>query len=124
MLPVLAQVTTDMLGPIVPWLVGASGAMFLLNQVLTFYKEHIREQPTPSNTYATKDEHGELKDKVHAVEKTVEDNYRSLDGKRSVSVANLHDALKEQTQSLNRRIDDVPQRVITLLRDVKALHSK
>ena len=52
----LAQIGADAVGPLVQWIIGGSGAMFLLNQALTFYKEHIREQPTPSNTYATKEE--------------------------------------------------------------------
>jgi hypothetical protein len=120
----LAQVDVEMVGPIVPWIAGASLTVFLLNQALCFFKEHIREQPTPSDTYATKPEHAELKERVHHVESLVDANYKTLDQKRSVSVANLHDALKEQTEALNKRIDEVPNRVISLLTETKKLHGK
>ncbi len=66
MLPLLlAQLSPDMIPPLVQWVIGASAAVFLLNQALDFYKSHIREQPTPSDTYATKKElaeaHGRMK---------------------------------------------------------------
>lgn len=35
------------------WLVGLSASVFLLNQVLTFFKQHMREQPAPASTYVT-----------------------------------------------------------------------
>ncbi|MBC8009961.1 MAG: hypothetical protein H7067_07680 [Burkholderiales bacterium] len=61
----LAQISADQLGPLVPWLVGASAMLFLANQALTFWKEHMREKPIPGETYATltqiKEVHGRIK---------------------------------------------------------------
>lgn len=56
MIPVLAQLSSAMAEPLVQWLVGASAAAFLLNQGLDLWKKHFRENPTPSNTYATKEQ--------------------------------------------------------------------
>lgn len=50
----LAQLKLDSIPSFVMFIVGGSATIFLINQVLTFYKEHMKEQPTPSNTYATK----------------------------------------------------------------------
>jgi hypothetical protein len=62
---VLAQLSADLVPPLVQWVVGASAAVFLLNQALDFYKTHMREQPSPPDTYATKKElaeaHGRMK---------------------------------------------------------------
>lgn len=64
----------------------------------------------------------ELREQVQRVDEKVDANYQALDGKRSVSVANLHTALEEQTAKLNTRIDEIPSRVITLLNETKKLH--
>lgn len=82
------------------WLACGALALFLLNQALTFWKEHMREKPIPGETYATKTEHGELKGRVAAVEDRTEQNFRELDRKRSVSIAGLHDDLRDKTDSL------------------------
>ncbi|HSI08820.1 MAG TPA: hypothetical protein VK985_09515 [Rariglobus sp.] len=56
MIPLLAQVTADQIHPLVQFIIGGSAAVFLLNQAITFWKEHMREKPVPGETYATKEE--------------------------------------------------------------------
>jgi hypothetical protein len=102
----------------------AAAALVILNQALTFWKEHVKEKPAPADTYATKVDHSELRERVTSVEGKIDSNYKTLDQKRSVSVANLHEALTAQTAALNSRIDDVPGRVIELLSKTKQLHGK
>lgn len=110
MLP-LAQLSADMAGPVVAWILGASGVLWFTNQAFDFYKAHIREQPTPSDTYATKAElrevHGRIKrerDEVNAriagmdgridgVSSEVRSGFKDLDKKRSDSIAGLHKAI-------------------------------
>lgn len=122
MSPLLAQLSADLLGPLVTWLIGLSTAIFLANQIVSFWKDHLREKPAPADTYATKSEHGELRERVDRVEEKIEENYKTLDQKRSSSVANLHEAVRELSQQLNARIDEVPQRTIRLLAETKQLH--
>jgi polyhydroxyalkanoate synthesis regulator phasin len=138
----------------VAWLVGLSAAMFLANQVLTFYKVHIKEQPSPSTTYATKEEHTALRNQVGAfatkeehaqlrnqvgafatksehekleqrvngLSAEIKDGFRELDKKRSVSIAGLHDDLNTGLEKVHKRIDELPNRVISLLKDTRELN--
>lgn len=118
----LAQLTPDMLGPVVPWLLGASGVMLLLNQALSFFKDHIREKPTPADTYATRAEHAELKQRVEHISDEIVRGFERLDQKRSVSIAGLHDDLASTAEKLNARIDAMPARMIELLKSTRDLH--
>jgi len=60
----LAQISADQIAPLVQWLIGASAFAFLLNQGLSLWKEHFRENPAPADTYATlaqlKEAHGRI----------------------------------------------------------------
>jgi hypothetical protein len=82
------------------WLASAALALFLLNQAITFWKEHLREKPIPGETYATKVEHNELRQRLDAVDGKIEANFRELDRKRSVSIAGLHDDLTAKTEAI------------------------
>lgn len=111
--------------------------MFFLNQALTFYKVHMKEQPSPANTYATKEEHAALRNQVGAfatkaehdkleqrvngLSAEIKDGFRELDKKRSVSIAGLHDDLNNGLEKVHKRIDELPNRVITLLKDTRDL---
>ena len=142
MIPVLAQISADQLGPIVPWLLGASAALFLLNQAITFWKEHMREAPAPADTYATKKElheaHGrisrerkELDAAIAKAELTQKEASQRLDAElgaiRETLEAN-NDAGAAREQRINGRIDDLrdvvgdmPGRVVELLSKTKGL---
>lgn len=119
MLP-LAQLTADMLGPIVPWVAGASLTVFLLNQALSFFKEHIREQPTPSDTYASKSDHAELKRRVDEISAEIRGGFEKLDHKRSVSIAGLHDDLKDAVKDLRTEMKEDITGVHSRLSDIVA----
>lgn len=120
----LAQLPAPESAQAIGWLALAGFAIAGgVNQVLKFF-DRFKETPPSHQTYATKSEHGELANRVDRVDEKIDANYKALDQKRSISVANLHDALKEQTDALNKRIDAVPQNVITLLKDVKALQKE
>lgn len=118
----LAQVDLSSVPSLVVVIIGGSGVLFLLNQALTFWKEHMREKPAPADTYATKAEHSELKHRVEELSEKIETNFRALDHKRSVSIAGLHDDLNATRQTLEARIDAMPQRTIVLLNETKQLH--
>lgn len=107
-------------------------ALIYLSRWLWDYSRFRREEaeqhepkanPPLHATYATKTEHVELKERVQAVEEKVDENYKQLDGKRSASIAALHEKLEAQTRELNDRIDAVPERTIKLLRETQQLHT-
>ena len=98
-----------------------------------------------AHRFATRDEHLELKSRVYEITEKIEEGFRQVDQKRSVSIANLHELIREQgmtvaalraetskqTEDLgdlkrsigdaHARIDSVPARTIQLLRDTKGL---
>ena len=104
------------------WLMVAVAALAAtINQILKL-TDRFKANPPTHTVFATKADHGELKERVNLVETRVDENFKLLDQKRSVSIGNLHEALKQQTEMLNGRIDEVPGRVIRLLNETKQLH--
>lgn len=74
----LAQISLDTIPALVTFIVGGSAAVLLINQVLTFYKVHIREQPTPSQTYATKIELAKVEEKMAQVQGDLQESLDDL----------------------------------------------
>ena len=110
---------------VVQWIVGCAGACVVANQVLRFIKDHIREQPRPSDVYATKKEHGELKkivsqfteqtdDRFQTYEAKLEQAIKEMELRRSANVARLHDKIEEMGNTLRRDVHE----------DVKSLHRR
>lgn len=116
----IAQLPTDSVPSLSAWILGASGAVFLINQALTFYKEHMRVKPEPADTYATKAEHTELKGRVDNADAKIETNFRELDRKRSVSIAGLHDDLAAKTEALRSEMKSDNERLHDRITDVLA----
>lgn len=142
MLPTLAQLSADMVPATVAWILGASGTMFLLNQALSFYKEHIREQPTPADTYATKKElhetHGRIsreRKEIDAAIARVEAQQKELGAQIDSDlqairdqVAGNNEASEQRVERINRRLDDLntsvsglPAQVVSLINNAKAI---
>ena len=88
-----------------------------VNQALRFF-DRLKEKPIPSDTYATKTEHGELKIRVDRVETRTEENFRALDHKRSVSIAGLHDDLRDKTEALRKEIKADTEHLNTRITEV------
>lgn len=112
----LAQIGADAVGPLVQWIIGGSAVMFLLNQVLTFYKQHIREQPTPSNTYATKEEmkfaHGRIsreRAEINAALAKFETEQEKQREQLDLVITELRKELKEENGGLHERLTDIIQ---------------
>ncbi|MBC8010058.1 MAG: hypothetical protein H7067_08175 [Burkholderiales bacterium] len=138
----LAQISADQLGPLVPWLVGASAMLFLANQALTFWKEHMREKPIPGETYATKDQmrevHGRIKrerDEINrdiaaaaATAAAVRERLDAALGEMSDKLDTNNEAGREREGRINGRIDDLrdvvsdmPAKIVELLSKTKGL---
>ncbi len=122
---ILAQLTERTADALVVWMVGGSAAIFAINQVLTFYKAHIKEQPTPSDTYATKAEHALLAGRVDRMSGEIAQGFERLDHKRSASIAGLHQKLETSTTDIRREIKTdlghVHDRINTVLQRVSEL---
>jgi peptidoglycan hydrolase CwlO-like protein len=124
----LAQLSADMLpSGFVSWILCASGAVFLVNQVLTFYKDHFRETPAPAHTYATKaDMDAELgrergaRKKMYEEMGGVQKSITALQKETTHQSADIQ-AIKQKVEKLDERIDVVPERTIKLLRETKGL---
>ena len=117
MTTLIAQLTPANLPSFVQFVIGGSATIFLLNQALRFYKDHIKEQPTPSNTYATKEElrqtHGRIAREREELNREIA---RVGEEQKAIRLV-----LDSEIKDLNRRIDAVPGRVIALLRETKGL---
>lgn len=107
-----AEVKSSALGE---WLVIAAAVMVIV-QIGWSFLDRVRggtpqkREVTFSEEFVTKEAHEELK---AAVDK--------IDHERRTSVAELHKRIEGIERRLNERIDAVPQRVITLLRETKDL---
>lgn len=111
-----------MLGPIVPWIVAASAVMFLLNQGITFWKDHLREQPSPPDTYATKhaleeglrQAHGRMnreRDDAKAALGAAETRMREELGRLTAEVTGYNTKAEDRASRINGRIDDLSDKV-------------
>ncbi len=107
---------------IVLWIWGACGTAFLANIVLNFWKQNMREQPRPSETYATKLEVNELERKLELhKEREAEDAakrragiYTKIDETRrelSSEIADVKREIKEDFHSTHERIDELTKAV-------------
>lgn len=86
MLMPIAQLALDTVPAFVTFVVGGSAALFLVNQALTFYKEHIKERPAPADTYATKTElsrvENQLRESIGELADDLKDEVGAQAGKR------------------------------------------
>ena len=81
-----------------------------------------------ADEYATKAEHTELKIRVDGIDSSVRSGFDRLDGKRSVSIAGLHDDLEAKTNALRLEvkadIKGVHERVTDIVGFVKRIEGK
>jgi hypothetical protein len=63
-----------------------------------------RANPPLHTTYASKQEHAELKARVDNIETKIDEGFQRLDAKRSSSVAGLHDDLEEAIEALRLEV--------------------
>lgn len=131
----LAQLDLSQIPALVTVVVGGSALLFLVNQAMTFYKEHIRERPTPADTYATKEEHARLAEKMdvelgreRGARKKIHEEIAALQGDLKVIQAEtsahtqsftnlfsqsetLRAEVKDDVQGLHERISQVLEKV-------------
>ena len=123
-----AQLTPQILPPLVWWIAGFSLTLLLLNQALTFYKTHMREQPTPSHTYATKTELNELRTRVDGLVEKIDASFKKLDEKRSESIGGLHLNIDGVAADLRREMivenRGLHNRITEILGDLRELKGR
>lgn len=118
MITLLAQLPDPSSAQSVGWISLALVCLIIgANQAITFFG-HLREKPVPSDTYATKAEVAELKLRMSTMESRVEENFRELDRKRSVSIAGLHAAIDAKTGALREELKQEHRGVHNRLTDV------
>jgi len=132
----LAQLPDPASAASVGWIILSIAAVCVaLNAILGFWRDHVKEQPTPSETYATKQQHEEFKKQMDA-ELGRERGSRKLIHQEVAALQADTKALKTETESQTRqlsdlkkqigdtaaRIDAIPARTISLLNETKQLH--
>lgn len=136
MLPLAANLPDPSSAASIGWLVlTLAGLAVAVNAIANFWRQNIREQPTPSATYATKAEHSELRaqldvelgrerasrKRMHEEIAELQGDMKSMRGElntQSKQVESMHDKLEE----INKRIDLVPVRLLEMLKTTKELH--
>ena len=106
-----------------------------LNAVMGFWKEHVKERPTPADTYTTKDEHREFQQKMDAElgrERSSRKKIHEEVGELQADTKSLRTETENQTRQLAdlkkqigetaARIDEIPARTIRMLNETKQLH--
>lgn len=118
------------------WLVlTLAGLAVAVNAIANFWRQNIREQPSPSATYATKAEHSDLRaqldvelgrerasrKRMHEEIADIQGDMKAMRGEldmQSKQVESVHHELRE----MNKRIDAVPARLLEVLKTTKDLH--
>ncbi|MBI5693653.1 MAG: hypothetical protein HZC55_26550 [Verrucomicrobia bacterium] len=107
-----------------------------INQVLKL-TDRFREQPPAVQTYATKVEHRDLatkldvelgrersaRKKIHEEIAELQSGVSAIRAETSGQTRDIGE-LKQQISETNTRIDAVPQRTISLLRETQQLHAQ
>jgi hypothetical protein len=135
MFALLAQISLDQFGPLVPWLAGASLALFLTNQAITFWKDHMREEPNPSTTYALKCDHEELAREFRESQARTDERFTAMSSASSQSREKIFVLIREQNGQLraemnssmagvNRRLDTVLENTAELRGEMRAVLAK
>ena len=132
----LAQLPDPSSAASVGWIILSIAALCLaLNQIMGFWREHVKEQPTPSETYATKQQHDEFRKQmdaelgrergsrklIHQEVAVLQADTKSLRTETESQTRQLAD-LKKQINDTAVRIDEIPARTIRLLNETKQLH--
>jgi hypothetical protein len=73
-----------------------------------------KREVTFTNEYATKAEHAELKNRVDKIADEIVRGFERVDGKRSSSIAGLHDDLESKTTALRMEVKS----------DIKGVHDR
>ena len=116
-------------------LLGFAALCVSLNAIMGFWKSHVTGDPSPAETYATKDEHREFKEKmdaelgrerssrkkIHEEVGELQADTKSLRTETESQTRQLAD-LKKQIGDTAARIDEIPARTIRLLNETKQLH--
>ena len=136
MLSSLAQLPDPSSAASVGWIVLSFAAVCLaLNQIMSFWSKHVKERPTPSETYATKQQHDEFRKQmdaelgrergsrkmIHQEVAILQADTKSLRTETESQTRQLAD-LKKQINDTAARIDEIPARTIRLLNETKQLH--
>ena len=130
-----AQLPADTVAPLVQWIIGGSAFVFLLNQGLSFYKEHIREKPLASETYATKAQMTEAHGRISRERKEIDqaltvlrEEDKVLRQKLDDEIAEIGEQIKANGQAgeervikLHDRLNELPVQILDLLRKTKGL---
>lgn len=139
MIPALAQVSADQIHPLVQFIIGGSAAVFLLNQAITFWKEHMREKPIPGETYATlaavkemdRQAHGRMNRERDAAANALaaaEARMQAECKRIAEEVGTFNANGEDRVRRINERIDELrdevanaPAATVRLLRETKGL---
>ncbi len=135
LIPMLAQLPDPKSAESIGWVLIVIVAIIAgINQAMRLFRS-FKESPPPHQTYATKEQHRELELKLDAelgrersARKRIHEEIAALQANvAAIKVATDSQAtdtaeLKERVAEINSRIDTMPQRIVSLLRETQQLH--
>lgn len=114
MIPILLQLPAPTPDILVNVALGLGGIMLALERALTFYKMHMREDPAPSKTYATRDEHRKLEASVGELRGQMTDSFEKIRVQLQQDRIELDRSNEERASKLHHRIDPLAENLAKL----------
>lgn len=94
--------------------------LVLLGAIATALKIFRREPPL-HREFASRESHEALVGRVDDIEEQIRAGFEHADEKRSKSIGNLHEKLENELKDVNQRMDELPDRIVTRLREMRGL---
>lgn len=123
----LAQLAAPTSVEFAGWIACLATFAWLADRILRFYKDHLREQPPPAETYMRRDNCKEAHALLDARLGEVRKEFHALVQANHVEVADLKQSLTrihERLDDLEARVGALPDRTLALILNSKSLFSR
>lgn len=100
-----------------------AGCLFFVLGGAVLIKTLLQRDPPLHKEYATTKSVDDLKGDVESLRRQMADGFRDLNSDRSRSIGNLHSKVESEIKQVNQRIDEIPDRIISRLKEMRSLLS-
>jgi hypothetical protein len=131
---ILAQVPAATGAEIATWLISAAAVLLIMERGFSFWKNHLREEPTPSQTYATRTALSELDARVKENEAysrarrgEIYKEFSKIREEANEMAAEIYSTLKpvsEAVASIREKAESNAQRIGVAESDIKVLYRR
>jgi len=123
----LAQLATPTSVEFAGWIACLATCAWLADRILRFYKDHVREQPPPAETYMRRDNCREAHTLLDARLSEVRKEFHSIVESHHVEVVDLKQSitrLHQRLDDLEARVGSLPDRTLALILNSKSLFAR